>query len=127
MIWLILLLGIFLRLISLNQSLWLDEAIIVNATSTNSFLGMITEYSKADSHPPGFLAILWIWTKIFGTGEVIVRLPSVIFGIVTVGITYLIGKKLRSAKLGLLAALLLAVNPLHIYYSQEARMYSLAA
>lgn len=127
MIWLILSLGLVLRVISLNQSLWLDEAINVLATQNFSLLGMITDYAKADFHPPLFFVILWIWSKIFGIGEVAVRIPSVIFGILTVYLIYLIGNKLYSKKLGLFAAFLLAVNPLHIYYSQEARMYALAA
>lgn len=127
MIFLILLFSLVLRVININQSLWLDEAINVLAAQQNAFWGMVTEYAKFDFHPPGFFALLWVWTKIFGYSEIMVRLPSLIFGVLTVWIIYLLGKKLVSAKLGLVAALLLALNPLHIYYSQEARMYSLAA
>lgn len=127
MIWIILVLGTILRLISLNQSLWLDEAINVMATKSYSFFGMITQYAVADFHPPGWFIILWAWGKIFGYSEISVRLPSVIFGLISIYIIYLLGKKLISKELGLLAALFLSINPLHIYYSQEARMYSLAA
>lgn len=124
---LILILAASLRLVSLNQSLWLDEAINVLAAEKYSLWEMVTEYAKADFHPPGYLIILWLWTKLFGTSEILVRIPSVLFGVVTVFITYTIGKRFISQKIGLLAALLLAVNPLHIYYSQEARMYSYTA
>lgn len=127
MIWFILVLGLMLRSISLNQSFWLDEAINVLATQKFSLFDMVTEYAKADFHPPLFFVILWIWTKIFGIGEVIVRIPSVIFGTLTIYIVYLLGQKIHSKTLGLTAALILATNPLHIYYSQEARMYALAA
>lgn len=127
MIWIILVTGLALRLISLNQSLWLDEAINVLASRNYSLIGMITEYAKGDFHPPLYFVILWLWTKAFGISEVAVRLPSVFFGILTIFVVYLIGKELVSKKLGLLAAFLLAINPLHIYYSQEARMYSLSA
>lgn len=125
MILTILAIGLVLRLISLNQSLWLDEAINVLAAKNYSLIGMVTEYAKADFHPPGWFTILWIWGKFFGYSEISVRLPSVIFGVLTIYITYLIGKKLVSKNLGLLTALLLSINPLHIYYSQEARMYAL--
>lgn len=125
-IFLILSLALILRLINLNQSLWLDEAINVLATKNFSLLGMITEYAKADFHPPGYFIILWVWTKLFGINEVFVRIPSVIFGVVTIYVIYVIGQKLHSKSLGIISALLLAINPLHIYYSQEARMYSLA-
>ncbi len=126
MIWLILLLGLILRLISLNQSLWLDEAINIVAAKSFSLSGMITQYAIADFHPPGWFIILWFWGKLFGYSEIAMRIPAVFFGVVTVYLIYLIGKKLFSKNLGLIAALLISINPLHIYYSQEARMYSLA-
>lgn len=126
MIWPILLFGLILRLISINQSLWLDEAINALAVKNYSFFNLITEYAKADFHPPGWFIILWFWAKAFGYSEVSLRAPSVIFGILSIFFTYLVGKKLVSGKIGLVAALLIAINPLHIYYSQEARMYSLA-
>lgn len=117
----------FIRLINLNQSLWLDEAINIVYASTNSFSWFVTKYPLGDFHPPGFFAILWVWGHLFGFSEISVRLPSVIFGVATVWLTYIIGKELFSQKVGLLAAIFLALAPLHIYYSQEARMYSLAA
>ena len=88
----ILLIAFILRVINLNQSLWLDEAINVLATQNFSFLGIITEYAKADFHPPGWFIILWFWGKLFGYSEIAVRIPSVIFGVITIYITYLIGK-----------------------------------
>lgn len=126
MIWFILILATTLRLLSLDQSLWLDEAINVLATQNFSLIGMITEYAKADFHPPLFFITLWAWTKLFGISEVVVRIPSIIFGVLTVYMVYLIGDKLHSKRLAILVALLLTVNPLHIYYSQEVRMYALA-
>lgn len=126
MIWLILLLGLVLRIISLNQSLWLDEAINTLAVKNYSLVDLITQYARADFHPPGWFIILWFWTKIFGYSEIAVRIPSVIFGLLTIWIVYSIGKKLISKELGIIAALLLSINPLHVYYSQEARMYALA-
>lgn len=124
---LIITLALVLRLINLNQSLWLDEGINVLAAQNYSLFEMVTEYAKADFHPPGWFVLLWFWTKLFGYSEIAVRIPSVIFGVVTVYITFLIGKKILSKELGLTAAVLLTINPLHIFYSQEARMYAMAA
>jgi len=126
MIWLILLLGFILRLISLNQSLWLDEAINTLAVKNYSLVDLVTQYARADFHPPGWFILLWFWTKRFGYSEIAVRIPPVIFGLLTIWTTYLIGKKLVSKRVGMVAALLISINPLHIYYSQEARMYALA-
>lgn len=123
----ILILSFLIRLINLNQSLWLDEAINVVYASRLDLWSYLTSYSLADFHPPGWFLVLWLWGHIFGFSEVSVRMPSVIFGVLTIYVTYLIGKKLFSLRTGLIAALFLALSPLHIYYSQEARMYSLAA
>lgn len=124
MIFFIIILAFFLRLINLNQSLWLDEAINIQAVQAYSLESLITKYSIADFHPPGYSIILWTWGRLFGFSEIAMRMPSVIFGIISVWLIYLIGKKLLSKYLGLMSAFLLAINPLHIYYSQEARMYS---
>lgn len=121
----ILLLALALRLISLNQSLWLDESISAAAVKTNSFIGLITQFSPGDVHPPLYYLLLKIWTDIFGYSEVSLRLPSVIAGVVTVYFVFKIGERLFDRHTGLAAALFMAINPLAIYYSQEARMYSL--
>ena len=126
MIWLTLFLAIILRLIKIDQSLWFDEAINVVSSQNFSFWDFVTKYPIGDFHPPGYFALLWIWTAVGGTSEIWVRLPSVFFGVATVWLVYLLGKELFNRKTGTLAALLLAIAPLHVYYSQEARMYSLA-
>lgn len=127
MIWLIIILAFILRLINLNQSLWFDEAINVVAAGFSDFWWFVAKYSIGDFHPPGWFAILWVWGHIFGFSEISVRLPSVFFGVATVWLTYLLGKGLFNRKVGLLAALFLTIAPLHVYYSQEARMYVFAA
>lgn len=114
---LILVIALGLRLINLNQSLWLDEAISANSVKNNSYLSLITNFSTKDFHPPLYYWTLKLWTSMFGNSEISLRLPSIIFSIVTVWIVFLIA--------GGGAAWLTALNPLLIYYSQEARMYSM--
>lgn len=127
MIWLIIILAFILRLINLNQSLWWDEAINIVYARSSDFWWFVTIYPVGDFHPPGWFAILWIWGHIFGFSEIAVRLPSVFFGVATVWLTYLLGKELFNRKAGLLASIFLAIAPLHVYYSQESRMYVFAA
>lgn len=132
---LILVLGFALRLISLNQSFWLDEAINIVYARSSDLWWFVTKYPIGDFHPPGWFAIIWIWGHIFGFSEVTSRLPSVFFGVATVWLTYQLGKELfneqvlslGNRKVGLLASIFLAIAPLHVYYSQEARMYAFAA
>ena len=116
-LFIILLISLGLRLISLNQSLWLDEAISANVVKNYSYSDIVTKFSPADFHPPLYYLTLKAWTSIFGISEISLRLPSVIFSLVTI---YLVFRFF-----GIWPSLLLAFNPLYLYYSQEARMYSL--
>lgn len=127
MIWLILAIALVLRLIAMNQSLWLDEAINVNNAAALDLKSLVLNYSLGDFHPPLYHILLRGWILVFGSSEIAVRIPSIILGVSTVYLTYLIGKKLFEGKTALIGATLMATAPLHIYYSQEARMYALAA
>ena len=128
----LLFLSLLLRLPALNQSLWLDEAIQAQAARL-SLPQLLKNFLPGDFHPPLYYLFLHGWARLFGLGEVSLRLPSVIFGVLSVWLMFLIGLKLfpRVATsfhlpFSYWAALLLATAPLHLYYSQEARMYSLA-
>jgi len=71
--------------------------------------------------------LLWLWIRVFGSGVVAVRGLSVVVGGLTVGLLYAVGRDLFDRSTGLVAALLLALSPAHIVYSQETRMYALLA
>ena len=116
-LFIILLIPLALRLISLNQSLWLDEAISANVVKNYSYTGIVTKFSPSDFHPPLYYLTLKAWTSVFGYSEISLRLPSVIFSLITI---YLVFRFV-----GFWPSLLLAFNPLYLYYSQEARMYSM--
>ena len=126
MIYLVVLLGLGLRLISLNQSFWLDEATSAAAAGMG-VKQILSAFSLGDFHPPLYYLIIHFWGYLFGFSEVAIRMLSVLAGAGTLYVLYLIGKEVRDKKLGTIAALLLGTSGLHIYYSQEARMYSLAA
>jgi uncharacterized membrane protein len=114
----IIIVSLTLRLLSLNQSLWLDEAISANVAQNYSYQNIITQFSPSDFHPPFYYLILKSWTSVFGYSEFSLRLPSVIFSLITILLVF--------KYFGFWPSLLLAANPLYLYYSQEARMYSLA-
>ncbi len=133
----LLFLALILRLVPLNQSLWLDEAInIVNARDRTPF-DLVVNYSNGDFHPPLYHIILHYWIRLFGDSEISTRFPSVLFGLITIYYTYKLSQitwpkkqiKLKTFKLKfqIIPPILLATSGLHIYYSGEARMYSLAA
>ena len=114
----------FLRFYNLTrESLWLDEGYSVSLA--HSSLLEIINGTAADVHPPLYYFLLHYWMKLFGDSETAVRMPSVLIGVLSVTMIYLVGKRLFDQQVGLLAALLLAISSFHVQYSQEARMYGL--
>ena len=120
---LLFLFSFLLRLISLNQSLWLDEGVTANVVKTFDFLSIVKNFSPFDFHPPLYYLFLKFWTNIFGYLEISLRFPSIIFSLLSGFVVYKIGSLLADKKLGFWAALFFLFNPLIVYYSQEARMY----
>ncbi|MFC1649108.1 glycosyltransferase family 39 protein [Patescibacteria group bacterium] len=114
-----------LRLISINQSLWLDEGSTALVTQINlgDYFG---KFAPGDFHPPLYYLTLKYWSAIGGQSETALRLPSLILGVLSVYVVYLIGKTF-DRRTGLLSSLFVATSGLHIYYSQEARMYMMAS
>jgi len=119
-------LAVALRAANLTrQSLWADEGNSVRVAERS--LGLVIAAARADIHPPGYYLLLWGWVKLFGQGEVAVRSLSVVLGVVLVGLVYLLGSRWLGGRCGWLAAFCAAVSPFQVAYSQEVRMYILAA
>lgn len=119
-----------MRLVAINQSLWLDEAIGALAVRDLSYYDLIFKFLKIDNHPPLYYFILKGWTSLLGYSEFSLRLPSILFGVGTIYLTFIIARKAVGKALSpfpIITAILIATSQFHIYYSQEARMYSMAA
>lgn len=139
--WLLIILGLglWIRLVGINQSLWLDEAIEWWAVTSFNLKQLLFGYMAGDFNPPGHHLLLWFWVRIFGDSEISLRFPSVLFGIGIVYLIYKIAKLVLGKKDELIgvsglplrtshiSAIFAAFSGLLIYYSQEARMYSMAA
>lgn len=123
MLWLIVALGAFLRLRALQaKSFWLDEiaSVVIARMPGNSFWHWLwTE----EGNMALYYVMLRPWLEIH-LGEATVRLLSVLPGIASIPVMYLLGRRLFGRGTGLLAALLLAVSTCAVVYSQEARGYS---
>jgi 4-amino-4-deoxy-L-arabinose transferase-like glycosyltransferase len=119
-------LGIAVRFASLGvQSYHHDEVITAARVIPGSFTEMLGQVKGSESNPPLYYVLAWGWAKAFGTGEVGLRSLTALFGAATVPVAFLIGRELASARAGLIAAALVAVSPMLIWYSQEARSYAL--
>jgi len=115
-----------LRVLRLDfQPLWWDEGYSVWFATHP--LGQMASLTAQDIHPPLYYALLHGWIGLLGAGPVSLRLLSVLFGVLAIPAIYLAGRRMLSRRAALLAAFLLALSPLHVYYSQEVRMYGLVA
>jgi uncharacterized membrane protein/O-antigen/teichoic acid export membrane protein len=114
--------GLILRLAA-SRGLWLDEATEVSQTHL-SYGGMLHQLATTDVHPPLHHTVLWLTVRVFGDGELAVRLPSLIAGTLLIPLLYRVGSELYDRRAGLAAAALGAVAPFPVWYSQEARMYA---
>jgi hypothetical protein len=93
----------------LHPSLWATLRSVVHTENT----------------PPLWYVLAWADSRVLGTGEVALRLPSALAGIATVPVAWAIGRELAGRRAAVLCAALVAVNPLFVWYSQEARAYGL--
>ncbi|MFC2046548.1 glycosyltransferase family 39 protein [Chloroflexota bacterium] len=126
----IILLALVLQLYGLeSKSLWHDElGTLRNAGWGGSWIDAIRNPLTIPTLPKPPLSFLV--TRIFmvlGDRAFALRLPSVLFATLTIPLVYAFGTLLFGRRVGLLAAFLLAIAPLHIRYAQEARMYSMLA
>lgn len=102
-----------------------DEIVTASRVLRADFVHAMEAVGFSESAPPLYYALAWFWTQLTGTGEVGLRSLSALAGAATVPVAYLLGAELRGRRAGLLAAVLVAVNPMLLWYSQEARSYSL--
>jgi len=119
-------LGAALRFATLGlQSYHHDEVVTASRVLRLGFGHAMEAVGFSESAPPLYYALAWVWTQATGTGEWGLRSLSALAGVLTIPVAYLIGQELRSRRTGLVAAALVAVNPMLLWYSQEARAYAL--
>jgi mannosyltransferase len=107
------------------QSYHHDEIVTASRVLRDGFWHAMDAVGFSESAPPLYYAVAWLWTQLTGTGEVGLRSVSALAGIATVPVAYLLGAELSGRRAGIVAAALVAVNPMLIWYSQEGRAYAL--
>lgn len=118
----IMILGLGLRLFMLgSESYWRDEIIMLNVVLDLKSLPEAFQLNR----PPVYPALFYLWVNLFGTSEAAARLFSVVLGGLSIPLMYLLGRRLFTPQVGLIAAFLLTISEYQIYYSQEIRYYSL--
>jgi mannosyltransferase len=102
-----------------------DEVVTASRVLRDGFGHAMEAVGFSESAPPLYYALAWVWTQLTGTGELGLRSLSALAGVATVPVAYLLGVELRDRRAGIVAAALVAVNPMLLWYSQEARGYAL--
>ena len=120
------LLAAALRLSTLDlQSFWYDEAFTPVHVLHASLWATLRSVAHTENSPPLWYVLEWLASRVLGNGEVALRLPSALAGIATVPVAWAIGRELAGRRAAVLCAAIVAVNPLFVWYSQEARVYAL--
>jgi 4-amino-4-deoxy-L-arabinose transferase-like glycosyltransferase len=120
------LLGAVLRFATLGaQAYHHDEIVTASRVLRVGFGHAMDAVGFSESAPPLYYALAWLWTQVTGNGEWGLRFLSALAGVATIPVAYLVGRELRGARAGIIAAALVATNPMLVWYSQEARAYAL--
>jgi 4-amino-4-deoxy-L-arabinose transferase-like glycosyltransferase len=121
----VILIGAYLRLTALSrQSLWFDEIDVV-VRAQRPFGQVLHTFVQQGENGPLYNLMLALWIRLAGISEIAVRFPSAVAGTLAIPLIYLLGRRVAGSTVGLLAAALLAISPYHVWYSQEAKMYSI--
>jgi mannosyltransferase len=108
-----------------SQSIWGDESLTYLRYTAGDNLDEVWQHIwQSAGHPPLYFLIAHFWYKL-GHSEFMLRFPSAVFGIAAIPLVYALARRLFDGKIAGTAALVAALSPIHIWYSQEARMYNL--
>lgn len=119
-------LGALLRFATLgDQAYHHDEIVTASRVLRVGFGHAMDAVGFSESAPPLYYALAWLWTQVTGNGEWGLRFLSALAGVATIPVAFFIGRELRGERAGVIAAALVAVNPMLLWYSQEARAYAL--
>ena len=105
-----------------GQSLWVDETMTLVITNPEPGLNA-WDYLKYNIHGPLHAFVVWLFSLMHG-GDAWLRLPSAVAGAATIYFLYRWAADWLGRPIARVAAVLFAINPLHLYYSQEVRNYA---
>jgi hypothetical protein len=118
-------LGAVLRLVVAHQSLFADELSTFWIITEHGLRGVVsTVHTDAEITPPLYFVLSWATAKL-GHAPELVRAPSLVAGIATIPLMYLLGLRTVGRSAALVATAITALGPFMVYYSAEARAYAL--
>ncbi|MHA2231549.1 MAG: glycosyltransferase family 39 protein [Candidatus Hodarchaeales archaeon] len=118
--------GFIIRIWDLGRpSLWYDEVLTLHRSES-----LFEESEGLLLRPPFYYFLCWLFIQLFGASEASIRLPSAIFGTLTIPLVYIFTARIQrnvTENQPILAATFLTIFPLHIAVSREAKEYALLA
>jgi mannosyltransferase len=106
------------------HSFWYDEA-VTQELIRQPMPEVLNGTARDNGNPQLYLIAACVWQQLVGEGDAKLRGLSALFGVLTIPALALLGRRLVSSAVGLVAAGLFAVSPLELEFAQEARAYAL--
>ena len=121
----IILLGVVLRMQGLTRSFWYDEVGYSTLVGFRTLFGGMWNRIWEDPAAPFYPLLMSFWVRLFGDSELSVRMLPFLCGILSIVLIYLVALKLTDRLSAMIASFLLALSPVHVWYSREAVPYSM--
>jgi len=121
------LMGLSVRIVAFlyNRSFWVDEAMLASSLVQRDYLGLLLPLDYGQGAPIGYLWLTKTLTHLFGSSEHILRLPSLLAGMASVPLFYLVLKKVFDDPRPWIGTAFFATIPFLINYSLEFKPYML--
>jgi len=110
--------------IVIRAPLWLDETVSLFLIK-GGFAGIMARQVWPDA--PAYSCLLWLWTKVMGTGEIMLRVSSVLPMLAAVYLLYLAARELFDRDVAIIAAIVFSLHPIIIFAAIDIRPYAFAA
>lgn len=115
--------GAILRILSIGGTLTHDELSAIGRLNYDNFSDLIANGVRGDGHPAGVQILMWLWSSLFGTSAISLRIPFVLMGTASIILIYIVASHWYGEWPALLPATIMTASQFMVYYSSIARPY----
>lgn len=101
-----------------------DESFAIQFAA-HSWSWLLSSMPWLEPFPPLYYSLPHCWMQVVGNSEFTTRFLSLLFGVLTVPLIYLLGRALGRPRAGVLSALLMTINPFQVWHAQDVRNYTI--
>ena len=113
-----------LRIIHLDSGLWYDEIVTLVEFVRLPLASLVTTYTSTNNHIL-YSLLAKACTSLFGESSWALRLPAAVFGVASIWALFGLGREVTTRREALLASALMAFSYHHVWFSQNARGYTI--